>query len=392
MVARGGAELHWSITLTNMDPTSQRLMFAKGVSGPQYKLYAWGYNASGQLGLGNTTDRSSPVQVGSLTNWNGEISHGGQGFSHFIKTDGTLWATGFNGGAGYLGNASIFSVSSPVQIGSGSTWSKIYAGSTMTGAIKTDGTLWTWGSNQYGQLGIDQPTYLNFSSPTQVGTLTTWSKISCWAYGMHAIKTDGTLWVWGSQGEEQGSGTSTTTYSSPVQIGSGTDWASVSGGSTMVLATKTGGTLWAWGQNYSGQVGDGTTTSRSSPVQIGSLTTWSKVFACGTSSFAIKTDGTLWAWGDNYYGNLGLGDTTNRSSPVQVGALTNWSSLSNVSSGVVALKTDGTLWSWGNNGSGQLGLGDTVNRSSPVQIGSLTTWHRLITGYGSSHVHAVTNA
>ena len=100
----------------------------------------------------------------------------------------------------------------------------------------------------------------------------------------------------------------------------------MSGGVLHTIAIKTDGTLWVWGNNVSGRLGLGDITNRSSPVQVGTLTNWSSVSA-GSHTMAIKTDGTLWAWGSNGSGRLGLGDITDRSSPVQVGALTNWYSV-----------------------------------------------------------------
>jgi len=165
-----------------------------------------------------------------------------------------------------------------------------------------------------------------------------------------------------------------------------TDWDTLSCNNTHTLAVKTDGTLWAWGSNSFGFLGDGTTIDRLSPVQIGSLTDWSKVATNSQgASMAIKTDGTLWSWGYNTtYGELGLGDKTNRSSPVQVGALTDWADVKGSYDCFWAIKTDGTLWAWGRNQFGQLGLGDIVDRSSPVQVGSSTSWVSMAENAGGT--------
>jgi alpha-tubulin suppressor-like RCC1 family protein len=159
-----------------------------------------------------------------------------------------------------------------------------------------------------------------------------------------------------------------------VQVGSDTNWATVSAGQG-AFAIKTNGTLWAWGSNYFGNLGFGNTINKTSVEQLGSDTNWYRISSGGAFAIAIKTNGTLWAWGINSGGVLGLGDATRRYSPVQVGALTNWAKIDMGSSGVSAsIKTDGSLWTWGSNSFGGLGLGDTTNRSSPVQVGTRTAW------------------
>ena len=334
-------------------------------------LWSWGRGLVGALGLGNTTSYSSPKQVGSLTTWL-DIA-GGTYTGIATKTDGTLWSWGQND-LGQLGLGNLTYYSSPKQIGALTNWSKVSIGPfRQVSAIKTDGTLWSWGSKNAGALGLGNLTY--YSSPKQVGSLTNWLNISCGRYSFTlATKTDGTLWAWGYNLQGQLGLGNRTNYSSPKQVGALTTWSNISGGYNCSLATKTDGTLWSWGNNTYGQLGLGNTTNYSSPKQVGALTNWSKVTAGSYVSFAIKTDGTLWYWGSNGYGQLGLGNTTNYSSPKQVGALTNWSKIACGNVFVSATKTDGTSWTWGDNTYGQLGLGNRTNYSSPKQVGSLTTW------------------
>jgi alpha-tubulin suppressor-like RCC1 family protein len=159
--------------------------------------------------------------------------------------------------------------------------------------------------------------------------LTAWLTVASSYSSAYAIKTDGTMWAWGAN---YGNGRlglgNTTDYSSPKQIGAGTTWSNVAGGrNSSAIAIKTDGTIWTWGSNGYGRLGLGDTTSRSSPTQIGDLTTWSTIDAGTAYIMAVKTDGTMWSSGNNYYGNLGLGNKTNVSSPVQVGSLTNWYSV-----------------------------------------------------------------
>jgi alpha-tubulin suppressor-like RCC1 family protein len=161
----------------------------------------------------------------------------------------------------------------------------------------------------------------------QIGALTNWLTIKGIAYGCIATKTDGTLWAWGYNTLGQLGLGDTTNRSSPVQVGSLTNWLNIVGGSYYTIAIKTDGTLWAWGSNSSGSLGLGDATNRSSPVQVGALTNWSNGGVSSvTFDFALanKTDGTLWSWGNNANGQLGLGNTGSYNSPKQVGALTNW--------------------------------------------------------------------
>jgi alpha-tubulin suppressor-like RCC1 family protein len=344
------------------------------------ELYSWGDNETGRLGLNDTADRSSPVQIGSLTTWR-NMSAGSQA-AFVTKTDGTLWAWGRNN-VGQLGinQDSYANRSSPVQIGALTTWVRASTVSLSASALSTNGSLWTWGFNYSGQLGLSDTS--NRSSPVQVGGLTNWAQVSMSSASCIAIKTDGTLWAWGSGQNGRLGLNNTTDYSSPKQVGSLTNWSKVSAAAIQCLAIKTDGTLWAWGYNNYGQLGLNDTVSRSSPVQVGSLTNWFSVSSGNAFCSAIKTDGTLWAWGSNTTdGNLGLSDTVNRSSPVQVGALTNWAkSSSGVSTKFCfAIKTDSTLWSWGVNNDGQLGDSTVVRRSSPVQVGSLSTWQEIESG------------
>jgi alpha-tubulin suppressor-like RCC1 family protein len=340
-------------------------------SQPAPRLYAWGNNNSGQIGNSTTTNLSSPIQIGTTYEWS-QVSSG-YSRSFAIRTDGTLWAWGSNslGGLG-LGNTTYYS--SPKQVGALTNWLKISGGIyTCVSAIKTDGTLWVWGGNGSGQLGLGNRT--NYSSPKQVGSLTTWSVISAGVFNIAAIKTDGTLWMWGDGSAGQMGLGNITNYSSPKQVGSLTNWLNVASGQYSTLATKTDGTLWVWGSPRNGDMGLGNATSYSSPKQVGALTNWLIPRNGYTIAGAIKTDGTLWVWGGTPYG-IGLGNATYYSSPKQVGSLSTWSKLEIAYAGLQnsAIKTDGTLWVWGNNSSGQLGLGNTTDYSSPKQVGNSIQW------------------
>ena len=340
-------------------------------------LWTWGSDSYGGLGNGTTLYYSSPIQVGALTTWK-QVSCGYRENVYAVKTDGTLWAWG-NGTSGELGNGTALKYSSPVQVGSLTNWNSVSGGYLMFAAIKTNGTLWTCGSNSYGYLG--NGTIIDYSSPIQVGALTNWKQVSCGTGSVLAVKTDGTLWSWGLNNQYILGNGNSINYSSPIQIGSLTNWKYISAGAGFAAAIKTDGTLWAWGnQNLVGQLGNGTTIGYSSPVQIGSLTNWNQVFVTQSSSVAYTNDNKVYFWGQT----LGAGPTSytaSISSPVQVGALTNWKQIVVSTAQTAAIKTDGTLWTWGYNTYGGLGNGTTIHYSSPIQVGSLTNWKQVACGY-----------
>ena len=295
------------------------------------------------------------------------------------------WGRNLFGG---IGDGTIVSRSSPVQV-AGSDWAQVSAGFWLTASIKTDGTLWAWGYQGSGGggpiSGIGDGTIISRSSPTQIGALTNWAQVSAGGGRTASVKTDGTLWAWGVNSNRfnrrgaLGDGT-TIDRSSPVQIGALTNWAQVSAGQGHTACVKTDGTLWTWGFGGYGTLGHNNNANLSSPVQVGALTNWAQVSAGVNHTAAITTSGTLYAWGWGYGGNLGQGTVISRSSPVQVGALTNWKQASAGRRHIAAVKTDGTFWAWGYGGNGELGQGTVISHSSPVQVGALTKWAQAAAG------------
>ena len=308
-----------------------------------------------------------------------------------------LFSVGFNQ-HGQLGQDNTTAQSSPVQV-PGLTWKNVGENCQSEGGIlsvKTDGTLWGWGQNGEGQLGQNNRT--DYSSPRQVGSDTTWLNVGGNRGGYHMVKTDGTLWTVGKNGSGCfGTNQAENTLgkvSSPIQI-PGTTWngslgnRSISGGYEYSLILKTDGTLWGMGQNNTGYLAQGNTTQYSSPVQIPG-TTWRSVSSYVSHVIATKTDGTLWGWGENGNGMLAQNNTTQYSSPKQIPGTT-WGS--NCSAGDAqsgCVKTDGTLWMWGINTQGQIGNNSTSvdNYSSPIQIPG-TTWSDLAQGGDGRRTYAI---
>ena len=343
-------------------------------AGPGYSLWGCGLNNASEFGNGLATNASSPVQIATGLSWSWSHISIGSYHSMLLKGDGTLWATSTGAVNGQLGVGNTLLYSSFVQVGAMTNWANVACGYLSTFATKTDGTLWAWGYNAQGELGTGN--IINYSSPVQVGALTNWASVACGYQFTAATKTDGTLWAWGINTYGQLGQTNIVSYSSPVQVGALTNWSKIVAGKQHLMAIKTDGTLWGCGYNGNGALGYSTNLiAYSSPVQIGALTNWLSVGATTASTFATKTDGTLWAWGINNNSNLPTSNGVFYSSPVQVGSLTNWASIYSfcTSYGALASKTDGTLWGWGRSLYGQLAQ-PVANYSSPVQVGTSASW------------------
>ena len=299
-----------------------------------------------------------------------------------LKSDGTLWSWGSNS-SGQLGVGNTTNYITPVQVGTATSWVKISTGNEFSAAIKSNGTLWMWGSNSFSQLGDGTTVYK--TTPTQIGTAT-WSNVYCGHSYVIAIKSDGTLWSWGSNGSLQlGSGTPLfQAYTTPHQISTTTGWSKIATGYRHVLALKTNGTLWYWGNNSNGQLGNNSTVQTPYITQLGTLTTWTDIAAGNDFSVALKSDGSMWTWGYNLYGQLGNGNNNASLVPIQVGVGSTWSNVEAGYSFVIAKKSNNTLWSFGQNALGYLGLGNTTNYNIPTQIGASATWQNIYVGYKSA--------
>ena len=379
-------------------------------------VFCWGYNGYGQLGNNSTANGYAPVQVlgvggtGNLNNITAITTNNGylgsEGHACALKADGTVFCWG-NNAKGQLGDGTTTQRLTPVQVvGVGGTGnligvSAIAAGESFTCAIKSDGTVYCWGDNVYGELGINSSDSNNHTAPAQVvgvggtGNLTGVSAISANNGSVCTLKSDGSMYCWGYNDSGQlGDGT-TARKNSPVQVkgvggtGNLTSISSISAGGYSSCAVKSDGTAYCWGSNNNGQLGDNTTTQRLTPVRVvgvggtGNLTGVSLISSGGGqssnggSTCAAKSDGTMYCWGYNYNGQLGDNTTAQRNAPVQVLSIYGSDYLTGVGSIVTsttndrstcALKSDGTVWCWGDNSSGQGGVGDTSGRNVPVEV------------------------
>ena len=385
LITRDSGDTWYGWETASLDPQNTALFRWGGDNGRGDGAWNGGYNVG--------YPRSSPVQLPGAWNGLAAIQGGGNAQAAGTKTDGTLWTWGWNtNGTLGLNNTTLYS--SPVQVGTDTTWGNAVAmgaqNENATVVSKTDGTLWIWGENNKGNLGLNSHGDSR-SSPCQLPG--TWdiagpkSIMVSAAYGVYAIKGDGTLWTWGQNNYKDLGQNNQTDYSSPTQVGTDATWSSLGARTNGCVAVKTDGTLWSWGRGQYGQLGQNSQTNLESPKQVGSGTDWASTFGQNSGSqlagAAIKTDGTMWMMGRGTDGQLGQNDTITRSSPVQIPGTTWSTAIFTSEGGCLANKTDGTLWAWGSNANGQLGLNSDnpySGYSSPVQIPG-TSW----TGYVGAH-------
>jgi alpha-tubulin suppressor-like RCC1 family protein len=352
------------------------------------ELWVWGSSGYGKLGNNTSTQSITPVTTfAGGANWKQAAC--GQNHVLAIKTDGTLWTWGANSfGAAQLGTNDLISRSTPVTTFAGGTnWRQVSGGDNHTAAIKTDGTLWVWGNNGYGKLGINN--IISRSTPvTTFAGGTNWRQVSCGSAHTVAIKTDGTLWTWGNNYNGRLGNNITTHRSTPVTtFAGGTNWKQVSAGNRHTAAIKTDGTLWIWGRNYLRALGTNDSVDRLSPVTtFAGGTNWKQVTGGSDCTTAIKTDGTLWVWGFNSSnGQLGIGSAINVFIPTPVTTFaggTNWNQVACGSEHTAAIKTDGTLWVWGSNSYGRLGDNTLTARTIPVTtFAGGTNWKQVAYGH-----------
>ncbi len=275
-----------------------------------------------------------------------------------------------------------------------------------------EGTVWTWGYNNYGQLG--DGTNTNRTTAVQVPGLSGFKAVSGGFYHSLALKDDGTIWAWGYGGYGQlGDGT-WNTYYAPVQVPELTSVSAIAAGDYHSVALSDG-RVWTWGANWNGQLGDGTYDYRTTPVQVPGLTEVTAIAAGANYTLALKNDGTVWAWGygngwNNYVtpyqvqgldgitaissrgnhnvalkndGTAWTWETWNQSA-IQVDGLSEITAVAAGNSHTMALKNDGTVWTWGSNSYGQLGDGTNADRNVPVKVKKLTSGVIAIAG-GSYH-------
>ncbi|KPA10280.1 hypothetical protein MHK_009515, partial [Candidatus Magnetomorum sp. HK-1] len=302
-------------------------------------------------------------------------------YSVVLKTDGTVWATGFNSSY-QLGIDVISGKQVPFQTHVISDITDISCGHDHAMALKNDGTVWAWGSNSFGQIGDNTTTQRTV--PVQITAITNVTAIAAGYYHSLALKNDGTVWAWGKNDYGALGDNSTTQRNAPVQVSGLTNVIVISGGGYHSIALKDDGTVWAWGRNNIGQLGDTTQTDRTSPVQVSGLSNISFIAAGENHSAALTNDRNVWLWGYNNYGQLGDGTTSYRTTPIQLASLSNIIDIAPGKNHTTAINTDGQVLAWGRNNYGQFGNDTTTDSSIPITITTLSNIIDIATGENHS--------
>lgn len=344
-------------------------------------IWAWGDNSNGQIGNGNFDNQRVPIPIHAIVDKIVSVATG-SGHTLLLRSGGRLWVWG-NNNKGQLGIDDnrpqlypvITNITNCIAVGAGKEHSM---------ALKVDGTLWAWGDNTYGQLG--NGSNIQENKAVRIGGATDrWTKISLGDNHTLAIKGDGTLWAWGDNSQGQLGLGNNMSQNEPTKVGTANNWIQIFAGADYSLALKSDGTLWAWGNNTYGQLGNGSNTPSLSPIQVGSGNTWINASAGNGHVVAIQSDGTLWAWGNNIHGQLGVGSNTSQNAPVQIPGSDNWIGVSTGRNHSMAFKADGTLWAWGRNTFGQLGTDNNASYNIPIQVTAQKDIVELMQGCSNDH-------
>jgi len=355
-------------------------------------IWAWGNNSNGQLGVDPTSTPSTalPVRVGNENSWIG--IEAGNGFSLGLKFDGSLWAWG-NNSMGQLGDGTTLNQFLAVRVGGTAFFcSQFAAGGNHALAIRSNGTLWSWGANDFGQLGNGTINTTANAFPIQIGTSNNWNFVSARVNNSGSINTSGQLFLWGDNARGQTCGNMVAFCQAPlIQTLTPTqeydmlNWTTVSASCTMVGVTSNG-ELFGGGDNVNGQLNQQVITGQGSlpcnfywnPIKIVAGTGWMKAVngiglnfslggAYGGHSLFLRSDGTLWGSGPNQFGALGNGP--NVGILQQIGLDNDWMDIAAGAGFSLMLKSDGTVWSMGKNDFGQIGNGITgVNQTTPFRV------------------------
>lgn len=418
MTGKRGLSILAAVLGVIVGPASAAQVSARGI------VVAWGHNGFGELGNATTTIGLTATQakgIGGAGQLTGVVAVADGGYhSLALRSDGSVVAWGDNV-AGSLGDGTLTGRATPAPVkgvGSAETLTGVVAiagGGYDSLALRSDGSVVAWGSNDSGELGdgtlIDRVTPVPVKGVGGTGTLNGVVAIAASYEESIALRADGTVVAWGNN-----PGDGTPNRLTPVQVsgvggvGNLSGVVAVAAGYDSSLALRADGTIVAWGDNPYGELGNGTTTKSLTPVQVegiagtGTLSGIASIAAGLEHSLALRSDGSVLAWGYNGHGELGDGTTTNRSAPVQVlgiggsGPLTGVLAIGGGESHSLALRSGRSVVAWGNNSAGELGNGTTSSSATPVPVLGvgggevLTAVEALATGSYSEHSLAIQGA
>jgi len=358
-------------------------------------LWTWGQNAGsadgrnadGRLGVGDANDRDIPTRVldENVSGVRWIAASGGRNFSVAIRDDGTLWSWGRNNeGQLGLGSADNIPRLAPTEVPtagiSGDRWTSVSAGFYYALAIRDDGTLWSWGRNSNGSLGLGDSTRRTSPIKVSVAGVDEWKMVAAGTSYSLAICSDGTLWSWGQNAQGRLGLGDTLSRNTPTKVSttgiSGNRWIHAEADWSHSLAIRCDGTLWAFGNNHGGQLGTGGSTVHHAlrPTLVSTTNVsgdrWSDITAGHVHTLGIRDDGILWSWGSSLA--TGLGDRFVRGVPTKPsppeGSGNRWIAVETGISHTIALCSDNILWAWGAGSRGELGIGERNGRPSPTEV------------------------
>ncbi len=330
---------------------------------PAGEAWCVGSNDWGQLGDGTHVDRSSPVQVGTATTWDSIDTSGATTCA--IKRSGALYCWGVNN-RGQLGLGSGFQLTTPQRVGTSKDWAQVAVGWMHTCAVRTTGALFCWGENGDGQLGTGRR--VNRMVPTRVGSASDWAAVVIGGWHTCAVRDDGSAWCWG-RGDLGQLGTGTTGAAlRPTRVASGRAWRSLDATWSSTCGVSRSGAMACWGLNDRGQLGDGTRTTSARPRAVVGAQTWSSVAVGDTFTCGLDDRRAAWCWGADTYGQLGNGTDADSATPSRVLGGRTWTGLDAGWMHTCGATSAGELQCWGNNEQGQLARGDLADRATPPGV------------------------
>lgn len=346
------------------------------------QLFAWGDNTNGQLGTGTGLDANVPVAVSTAgfpvaTRFISVAAYSDTSIA--LASNGQLYSWG-NNSTGQLGDGTVVNRATPVEVSiSGVVFKQIAVARSHALALAADGSIYSWGKNNSGQLGdgsnVDTVVPIQVDTSGIVGSkvFVSIAAGSGWSNGYSlGVTDDGGLYGWGENSYYQlGDGTSidqtTPVAISTSNVSAGVEFEAVSAGAGHSLALTSDGRIYGWGVNWEGAIGDGSNTDRAIPVLVAASGPMSDesvvaISAGANHSMALTSNGQLFAWGSGSSGGLGNGSRADVNSPSAVATSSfpvdiNFRSIAAGANTSMAISTGGQLFSWGYNGDGQLGLG-----------------------------------